>query len=237
MSKKTLFLLYLLSILSCIVFGARVFVTQNLRFWFLVWNLFLAWIPLVITLIIIKITPSFKKDNSLMLKGGYILLCLLWLIFYPNAPYIFTDIIHISPYDYVLFEPDGMRYFTYGFNDRFIIWYDLMMIFTFIITGLLIGFYSLLLLQQKWFGNAKSLISWSFVVGVIFLSSVGIYIGRFIRFNSWDIFVRPLHIFEEMINQLDFNSLALILLFGTFYLVWYLSLYMFHFSAGGESKK
>ena len=150
----------------------------NVSFLFLIWNLFLAWIPYWIALAIPKIYDFFKSKIII----AFVLLC--WLLFFPNAPYILTDLSHIKT------------------RTPIPLWYDVMMILSFAWTGLMLGFLSLFEVQlflQKFIGkNMASLMS----VIAIFLCGIGIYIGRFQRWNSWDIVANPFALISDVINTL-----------------------------------
>src|SRR5206468_5852525 len=91
-----------------------------------------------------------------------------WLLFFPNAPYIFTDVIHLS------------RAHTH-------FWPDLILILINALTGMVLGFLSLFLMQSSVRRLAGEWMSWLFIAAVAMLSGFGIYIGRFMRLNSWDV--------------------------------------------------
>lgn len=149
-------------------------------FMFLVWNLFLAWIPFWLSLLLEKV--SFSK----ILTG----ICLLfWLLFLPNAPYIVTDLLHLK------------------FRPPVPFWFDLMLIFSFAWTGLLLGFASLLKVQQFLSKSFPKFIVTGFTTTAIFLCGFGVYIGRFQRWNSWDIFANPFALMMDMMEVL-WNPLA-----------------------------
>jgi uncharacterized membrane protein len=141
--------------------------TGNVNFRYLIWNLFLAWIPFVLAV--------FVYDRWRRRRGGMLLLALggLWLLFFPNAPYIATDVVHLqhdplSPY-----------------------WYDAVTIAAFAWMGVLLGFASLYLMQtvvRQWRGAVAG---WVFAFVAIGLGSLGIYLGRFLRLNSWDALEHP----------------------------------------------
>jgi uncharacterized membrane protein len=141
--------------------------TGNVNFRYLIWNLFLAWIPFALAV--------FVYDRWSRRRGGVLLLVLsgLWLLFFPNAPYIATDVVHLqhdplSPY-----------------------WYDAVTIAAFAWMGVLLGFASLYLMQtvvRQWRGVVAG---WIFAFFAIALGSLGIYLGRFLRLNSWDALEHP----------------------------------------------
>lgn len=164
--NETLFL----GILSLICFGLSVlrFVyTDTKVFLFLNWNLFLAFVPWLLTSIAI-LRPNLKNH-----KITNLFLLFSWLLFFPNAPYIFTDLFHLKT------------------ESSMPIWFDLILILSFAWTGLLFGFLSLLdiekRLKQTLTTNWVTLIS----VVLLFIASFGIYIGRYLRWNSWDIINDP----------------------------------------------
>ena len=186
---------------------ARILSTGNLRYSFLVWNLFLAWLPLIFALLACE-----KYQNASGRNWHFVSLAGAWLLFFPNAPYIFTDLIHLTSFFYGHF------------------WVDLTLILLCAITGLVLGFVSLYLMQsvvERMFGLPAS---WLFIAAVAGLSGFGIYLGRFMRFNSWDVVFRPRQVYNGIGNWVanpfaNGNSLAFPILFGAFLFVSYLMLY------------
>ncbi len=186
---------------------ARMIWTGNLAYSFLVWNLFLAWLPMVFALLACE-----KYRNASARDAGFLGLAGAWLLFFPNAPYIFTDLIHLKTHFFPHF------------------WVDLVLILLCALTGLVLGFVSLYLMQSvvnRMLGRAAS---WVFIGAVAALSGFGIYVGRFMRFNSWDVLFKPRQlahgigswVADPMANS---TSLAFPVLFATFLFVAYLMLY------------
>ncbi len=143
-------------------------------FIFLVWNLFLAWVPYLISLMLEGVDRHFSSRGI----TGLFLMC--WLCFLPNAPYILTDLLHLK-------VRSGIP-----------LWYDLMLILSFAWTGLILGYLSLNEVQhffQKRMGNG---ISWLLTVAIIALSGFGIYLGRFLRWNSWDVLTNPFQLLRDI---------------------------------------
>src|SRR5204862_669086 len=101
-----------------------------------------------------------------------------WLLFFPNAPYIFTDLIHL----------------TTGFYNHF--WVDMVLILLCALIGLVLGFVSLYLMQSVVTRMVGRAASWLFIAAVAGLGSFGIYLGRFLRFNSWDIVFKPVDLYH-----------------------------------------
>ncbi|HEY5911959.1 MAG TPA: DUF1361 domain-containing protein [Verrucomicrobiae bacterium] len=174
---------------------------------FLIWNLFLAWLPLVFALLA---AHEYRANAGATWKFRG--LAAAWLLFFPNAPYIFTDLVHL----------------TARFQGQF--WVDLVLILICALTGLVLGFLSLFLMQgivSRMFGRAAS---WLFVGIVAGLSGFGIYLGRFLRFNSWDIIYQPVMLWRGIGNWAadplaHTTSYAFPILFAMFLFITYLMLY------------
>src|SRR5688572_1063136 len=148
------------SAVSVMIIVFRVIFTGNIRYSFLIWNLFLAWLPLVLAVLAREKYRTLRDGEKL---GWHFLgLSAVWLLFFPNAPYICTDLVHLTN-----------RYFGH-------FWVDLAIILSCAFTGLILGFLSLYLMQSlvaRRYGRAAG---WVFVAGVAGLSSFGIYLGRFL---------------------------------------------------------
>jgi uncharacterized membrane protein len=174
---------------------------------FLVWNLFLAWVPLICA------AAAFARARR-GIDAVVIALLLLWLLFFPNAPYMLTDFIHV------------------GESPSVPLWYDALMLSSFAWTALLLGFASLYLVQIVVRGVVGAAWSWVVVAAALALSSFGVYLGRFVRFNSWDALLRPGRVAQVISNQLE-NPLhhprmvAVLVVLTAFLLVGYVVLYAF----------
>jgi uncharacterized membrane protein len=137
----------------------------------------------------------------------------LWLIFFPNAPYILTDFQHLS-----------MN------NGAAPLWFDVIMLVWCAWTGLLLGVVSLYLMQEVVKREFGRIVGWMFVFVVAALSSAGIYIGRFIRWNSWDILRNPFGIATTLLDQAvdpSLRSIGFIALYTSFFVFTYITLYAF----------
>jgi uncharacterized membrane protein len=190
----------------------RVIWTGNYRPAFLIWNLFLAWLPLVFSLLACDHYQQQPGRNWRFL--GF---AAAWLLFFPNAPYICTDLIHVSS-----------RFYQHYWLDQHY-WSDLILVLLCALTGLVLGFVSLFLMQSvvtRMFGR---LASWLFIAGMAVLSGVGIFLGRFLRFNSWDVLFKPVEVFHGIGNwvgaPLNPKTFAFPALFATFMFVAYVMLY------------
>lgn len=194
------------SLLSVVIWLVRVFYSGQYSFKFLVWNLFLAWIPLFCALTLWRYS---QRTRPAWLPIG--LLLTGWLAFFPNAPYVVTDLLH-------LWQRHNVP-----------LWYDLILLFTFAWNGLLVGFTSLWIVQEVVQRLYGSLISWAVVLFSLVASSFGIYLGRFLRWNSWDIITNPSELAYDILlriaNPLSHpRTVAVTLLFSGFLTLAYLTL-------------
>ena len=196
------------SALCVFLVTARIAYSDTEKFTGLVWNLFLAWIPFLLA----YISHAFSWKKPVIY---YVLpfTAFLWLIFFPNAPYILTDLQYLAKK-----------------STSAPLWYDVILLIWFAWTGLLLGLVSLYLMHditQRTFGRKAG---WIFVFTVSLISSFGVYLGRFVRFNSWDILNDPREIAITILGLAIDPSLrlvAFIFLFAVFYLFVYLTLYSF----------
>lgn len=137
----------------------------------------------------------------------------LWLIFFPNAPYILTDLQHLG--DRVSNVP---------------LWYDVIMLIWFSWTGMLLGVVSLNLMQEIILRQLGRLFSWVFVIAVAGLTSVGLYLGRFVRLNSWDILQDPSGTASDVFSWLldpSLRSAGFLALYTGFFVFVYLTVHVF----------
>lgn len=218
-SYKQLFnligILLFLSFAGGIMLVFRKMFFGSTRYNFLLWNLFLAWIPLLVSLLInylyVNNRPGLSRFTSLFL------LSMVWIGFYPNAPYIITDFVHLSGIQYYLINV--------GYSMNAIIWYDFILVALFILTGFLTGFVSLYLVHMLITDKFNKIVGWLFSIFILFLSAFGVYLGRFIRWNSWDIVFTP-HILAKSLGS-SFNDYAIgfTFSFGLFLILIYCALY------------
>lgn len=206
-TRSPLLALLFASLMCYLLLATRITVTRNFHYLFLVWNLFLAWVPMVLTLLAVEKYRMGEHRN-----WRFRLLAMAWLLFFPNAPYIFTDFIHL----------------IYGHYQRF--WVDLTLILMCALTGLVLGFVSLYLMQSMVRRMYGQIVSWMFVAMVAGLSGFGIYLGRFLRFNSWDVIARPLKLYHGVSHWVanplaSANSSTFPFLFTIFLLLAYVMLY------------
>jgi uncharacterized membrane protein len=178
--------------------------TGDAYYRFLIWNLILAWVPLVLAM------GAYGRARRRVDLTVAVLL-VPWLLFFPNAPYLLTDFIHLGE------GPAPL-------------WYDALMLSAFAWTGLLLGFASLYLVQMILRRAFGTVVAWLGVVMALSLGSIGVYVGRFIRFNSWDALLHPIRVAEvvnEQLSAVPARTAEALLGLVVFLLVGYLVVYSF----------
>ncbi len=174
-----------LTFLVCVnlaVVALRILYTGEIFYAFLVWNLLLAFIPFWVSSWAVK--REWPKKKKLWLAA----LGLLWLFFLPNAPYILTDFYHLRTK-----------------SDMTTIWFDMWMLFSYSLTGLIVFYASLLQALALWKKYVKSG-GEVFIAVTLVLCSLAIYLGRYIRFNSWDLFIQPGEVLSSFVTALSSGS-------------------------------
>ena len=210
-SNTALFALLALASAMCLALvGARTIRSHTSHFEFLIWNLFLAWVPLVLAALAYRIATRRGALTRLVVVPTAI----VWLLFFPNAPYIVTDFVHLGQY-----------------HDRVPGWYDVMLIAWYAWTGLMLGVASLRLMQEIVTRAAGRVAGWALVGLVTALGSIGIYLGRFLGWNSWNVFQAPLALADkawDRANQpnADVRMFGFTVLFALLFLFVYVAVYL-----------
>jgi len=174
---KRYFLLIILAVICFLFTVVRHIITGRRTYYFLNWNLLLAVIPLFSSFII---SLGFFKNKPKILT---VVLFLIWLIFFPNAPYIITDLYYLNDH------PERM------------FWYDLITILVFAWTGLLAGFFSLDIIKETLLSKLSNVKSNVAVCGLLFVCAFGVYLGRELRWNTWEIILEPKEFFLDVIDR------------------------------------
>lgn len=174
----------------------------------LIWNLFLAWIPFMLSYFAHAV--SWRRATLYLIIP---VIAFLWLIFFPNAPYMLTDLQDLSRR-----ATDAP------------LWYDVIIVVWCSWTGMLLGVISLYLMQNIIVRTFGRTVGWIFVFVISALSSFGIYIGRFVRLNSWDILQNPAETAQEILGLVIDPSMrlaAFTIIYTVFFLFVFLLLYSF----------
>jgi uncharacterized membrane protein len=169
---------------SCTLVVLRIIHSHSPLFVFMTWNLFLAYIPYALSNWLTARRKRRKHSTlAFRLTNGSVILA--WLLFIPNTFYILTDLFHLVD----------------SRHPRVPEWFDLVMIFSFAWNGLLLGILSVrqmekLLPGRNVFRNGL------FVTVIMGLSSLGVYTGRYLRYNSWDVISNPFQLTADMLNMI-----------------------------------
>ncbi|OAO06501.1 DUF1361 domain-containing protein [Staphylococcus cohnii] len=165
----------------------------NQFYQFMTLNLFLAYVPFELCLLLNLFKPKYKYEWPLFIVFVLIFLCMV-----PNTLYMVTDLIHLNQ-------------FTFNFYQGLIIveW----VYFTFLVAGVLLALYLLILMFVE-MGNFTThrWLNRTIILIMMFLNGLGIYIGRFLRLHSVYIINEPLRIYREVINHLDFDAFLFVIL-------------------------
>jgi uncharacterized membrane protein len=171
-----------LLMLSCLfsigLTTVRILYTHNWRFASLGWNLFLALVPYIITRFLLA-NPAWIESRI-----KFAVAFVSWLLFIPNSFYIITDLFHLE--------------MAHGIP----LWFDLALIFSFAWNGILLGVISVRQMEKMIQLFFPALNEWQFVYPIMLLNAFGVYIGRYLRYNSWDVLANPFQLTEDIIYLL-----------------------------------
>lgn len=165
---RLLRILLISSLFSFSFFMVRVLNQRDFEYWYLNWNLFLAWLPLLFSIVLVK-----RLRNSPWLSWQNIALSMLWLGFLPNSFYLMTDFIHLQ----------------HTLNSTLL--FDVVLLLSYTLNGLLLGLISVYMIHAELKKRLNSDAS-NVVIAAIFLAcSFAIYLGRYLRWNTWDVLINP----------------------------------------------
>ncbi len=195
-----------LSLFSISLTLIRVIVTNSSMFLFLWWNLFLAIIPWSIATLV--------KVRQFRSRWILTILLICWVVLFPNAPYILTDLVHLCG------------------NPGVPLWFDMILILSFGFTGMFYGFVSLHLLETRFFAAFSRIWSTLVPVVLIYIACFGVYLGRFLRWNSWNLVDKMSQVLTDIVIRVadpltHRETWEFTLLFGTFLSLAYWSFKMF----------
>lgn len=148
---------------TCVLLLVRVAYTRSFFLLFIPWNMFLAGVPLLFSYMLLKVKDKFVSWGMFA----------LWLLFFPNSMYIVTDLFHL------------------GEGYTMPLWYDLLILFSAALNGIIMGLISLRNAERFLRRSFSPRLLPFFLFGLFLLCGYGIYLGRYLRWNSWDIFMQP----------------------------------------------
>ncbi len=170
---RVVFLLGVLPAWCVLLFALRVARSGQFGHGYLLWNLALAMAPMAAALMLVR---AERERAGLPEQAGWFA---AWLLVLPNAPYLVTDLVHL------------------GARPPVPLWFDVALMLSYACTGLLLGFASLADVHAVVARRFGAVAGWIVAEAAMLLSGSGIYMGRFLRWNSWDALTRP----HELIDQ------------------------------------
>jgi uncharacterized membrane protein len=211
--RKLFVFIGILSVISLGIYCSISKWTGSKYFDFLAWNLFLAWLPYFISMAAYEVNRRFIYTGMTFVIAA---LGIVWLLLFPNSPYIITDLIHLT-----LMKQTYVVKGTLNFN----YWFDFIMILIFAWNGFLLGFVSTYQFQFILWKRTNLFVSWVFVLLASVLGGYGILLGREYRLNSWDL-VTVFTSMEALIaDSMTTNALVFCCLFGLAITIIYTTFY------------
>lgn len=166
-------ILILCSMFSIGLMTFRIIYTGHILFAFLAWNLFLAFVPFAIS-------KRLSEMKSIP-KAKFLFYAFVWLMFIPNSFYIITDLFHLD------------------MNEEVPLWYDLALLLSFAWSGIFFGILSVRQLEKLFEQIFNKKFGPFFIMPVMALNGFGVYIGRYLRFNSWDVIANPFQLTKDIV--------------------------------------
>jgi len=200
-----LILVFILTVLRVVLFSKYSLV-------YILWNILLAFIPFLISSILLYCKEKNKLKNWFFMVFG-----IMWLLFLPNAPYIVTDLIHI------------------GVVRAVPVLFDSILLFTSAYVGLMFGMYSIFHIEKILISKYSKKLTSIIVAIIILLTSFGMYLGRFFRFNSWDVFVSPFSSSDKLLKTLSYSTYHIEALI--YIPLFFIFIYIFYYSWKSSKKE
>jgi uncharacterized membrane protein len=203
-----------LSIICFLFLAFRPTLAGETRFLFLLWNLYLAWLPYVVSTIAVAASGLRLAAalRALLLAAFGI----VWLLLFPNAPYLTTDFIHLVA--------NKQQYLIHG-EISYLAWFDLILFFLFSWCGLFLGYLSTFQFHRMVAASFGEASGWVFIIAVSLLGGYGVFLGRVVRLNSWDVLFSPFRLLDGVLGSLHARGAFFTLLFALFLFVIYVFLY------------
>lgn len=203
--RRFIYVLIIVNGASVLLFGLRLIGAENFRYWFMLWNLVLAWAAPVLAWCLVK-----RLATTRWRTWFNMLLTLAWLGFLPNSFYMVSDLIHVQQTGEVSVIFDAVLFTSFIFN------------------GFIAGYLGMILVHKELNKRFTYLRAYAAVVGVFALSSYAIYLGRVLRWNTWDALLHPagliFDVSDDILHPLSHPqafviTLSFTLLISAFYLL------------------
>ncbi len=210
--------LLIASSLCLVLYFVRVVISGSWQFWFLNWNLLLAWLPVLLSALLVRNLRQMR-----WLAWQNLGLTALWVLFLPNTFYIVTDFVHLGGYD------------------KITLLFDVVMLMTYALTGMALGWLSVYLVHKELKKRKTRDIRWVLLLLVFLLSSFAIYMGRNLGWNSWDAVTDPAGVIMDTLQRLFYpvkyaEAYSITALFFIFITGTYLAFYSLVKSLAGNEQ-
>lgn len=202
---RVIYALVLTNFVSILLFILRLAGAENFRYWFMVWNLFLAWVAPIIAWWLAK-----RLRNSVWLSWKNVVLTIVWLGFLPNSFYMVSDLIHVQQTGEVSVIFDAVLFTSFIFN------------------GFIAGYIGMFFLHRELVRRLSTLKSYGIILAIFALCGYAIYLGRVLRWNTWDALFQPagliFDVSDSILNPLSHPqafvvTLSFMLLISSFYVL------------------
>lgn len=171
--------LAIFSLVAIVLLLIRIIISGSYRYWFLPWNLLLAWVPVILAILLVQLLKRYPWSS-----WRTVVTSVIWLLFLPNTFYLITDFIHLHDTKEV-----GLLF-------------DVVILGMFAFTGFFLGFTALLLIHTELNKRVRASLANKVVLLIILASSFAIYLGRYLRWNSWDVITNPFNIIFDLADRL-----------------------------------
>lgn len=203
--RRLIYALLLSNAVSVAFFGLRLIGVENFRYWFMLWNLILAWVAPLLAWWLIN-----RLRNKQWREWNNVVLTVLWLGFLPNSFYMVSDLIHL------------------GKTGEISVFFDAALFTSFIFNGFIAGYLGTYLVHRELLKRLSWRRAYVLIIGAFMLSSYAIYLGRVLRWNTWDPLLHPagliFDVSDNILNpaahpQAFVVTLSFTLLISTFYIL------------------
>jgi uncharacterized membrane protein len=203
LASRWLYPLLMCSALAIGILATRIYLSASGMYVFLGWNLILAWLPYACSIWAAWVYRRYgRRGWPLILPGA------AWLIFFPNAPYLITDFLHLREHAPIP------------------LWYDIGLLTAFAWTGCFLAVASLRIMQSLVAECAGRRLGVVFALGSLGMAGLGVYLGRFLRWNSWDVLLQPGDVLADLARRLanPAQSVGVTLMFAALLFMCYLTI-------------
>lgn len=188
---------------------------------FMIWNLMLAYFAYILANCIYK--NYVKEEGKNISKVKSIVLWLGWILFYPNAPYMATDLMHLSNSKFYIKAVDPIsNNVIYKFSTDLLMWKRFFTLFVGSMLGIALSAIILNKIHHVFINKFGARKAWVLIIIINYISGFAIFLGRFSRYNSWDLILKPYNIIRIITEEVHYNGIMFTIMFGTISLLGYL---------------